>query len=111
MANDDLWNTCTCGREFATVDGFAAHKVSLHDAEPDPVENKINDDKIRAELDEAAAKNGTMANGSYPINNQTQANSAWKLRNHSKDYSEAAVVAHIRRRVKALGLTMPSSAS
>lgn len=50
MANEDLWNTCTCGREFATVDGFAAHKVSLHDAEPDPVENKINDDKIRAEL-------------------------------------------------------------
>lgn len=46
---DDLWSKCTCGREFATKDGFAAHKVSLHDAEPDPAENKVNDDEIRRE--------------------------------------------------------------
>jgi len=34
---------CTCGRLFATEDGFHAHFVSLHDAEPDPVENAKND--------------------------------------------------------------------
>lgn len=47
MASEDLFKTCTCGREFATKDGFDAHKVSLHDAEPDPEQNKINDDEIR----------------------------------------------------------------
>lgn len=111
------WKTCTCGRDFATEDGFEAHKVSLHDAEPDPVENKINDDKIRAELDaardfsagerkKAASAGAAMADGSYPIKNQADANNAWKLRNNGKK-SEAAVVAHIRKRVKALGLKMP----
>ena len=63
-------------------------------------------------LQQAASRKlseGTMPNGSYPIRNQHQANSAWKLRAHSKDYSEAQVVAHIRQRVAALGLKMPTS--
>lgn len=51
-----------------------------------------------------------MANGSYPISDQHSANSAWKLRNHSKEYSEAQVVAHIRAAVAKLGLTMPKNA-
>lgn len=45
-----VFTTCSCGRDFATKYGYEAHKISLHDAEPDPVENKKNDDKIRAEL-------------------------------------------------------------
>lgn len=131
MANDDLWNMCSCGREFATVEGFAAHKVSLHDAEPNPIENKVNDDKIRAEEDiafrqyyrqlldfardfsadqrkKAADSGAAMSDGSYPIKNQSDANNAWKLRNNGKA-SSAAVVAHIRKRVKTLGLKMPGT--
>jgi hypothetical protein len=111
-ANFEDWaaEKCTCGRLFATPDGYQAHFVALHDAEPDPVENAKND----AELQDAAAQvkkgdrdKGGMSDGSYPITNQAQANSAWKLRGHSKNHSEAEVVAHIRRRVKALGLKMP----
>lgn len=52
-----VFDTCTCGRQFATADGYTAHKISLHDAEPDPAENKINDDEIRAELKMAGASN------------------------------------------------------
>lgn len=48
-----------------------------------------------------------MANGSYPITTQHEADAAWKLRGRSKDYSEAQVVAHIRAMVKKHGLTMP----
>lgn len=58
--------------------------------------------------DKAKKPEGTMKNGSYPITNQRQANSAWKLRGRSDEYSEAQVVAHIRRRVKALGLNDPT---
>jgi hypothetical protein len=116
-----VFTTCTCGRQFATKDGFEAHKISLHDAEPDPVQNKINDDKIRAELDaarsfsaaerkKAASSGAAMADGSYPINSQADANNAWKLRNNGKASPEA-VVAHIRKRVKALGLKMPGESS
>lgn len=104
---------CTCGRLFATTDGYEAHFVSLHDAEPDPVENAKNDAQILA--DSAAVvhpgdreKSG-LPDGSYPIMNQAQAESAWKLRGRSKNHSEAEVVAHIRSRVKALGLKMPGS--
>lgn len=63
-------------------------------------------------LQQAASRKlaeGTMPNGSYPIRNQHQADSAWNLRGHSKDYSEAQVVAHIRQRVSALGLKMPTN--
>lgn len=56
---------------------------------------------------EKAAEAKRMANGSYPISDQHSANSAWKLRNHSKDYSEAQVVAHIRAACKSLGLHFP----
>lgn len=42
-----VFTTCSCGRQFATEDGYDAHKISLHDAEPDPAENKKNDDEIR----------------------------------------------------------------
>lgn len=42
-----LFVPCGCGRDFATEDGFFAHLISLHEAEPDPEQNKINDDKIR----------------------------------------------------------------
>ena len=51
----------------------------------------------------------TMPNGSYPIRNQHQADSAWKLRGHSKDYSAAEVVAHIRAQVAKHGLSMPTN--
>lgn len=50
---------------------------------------------------------GTMKNGSYPINNQHEADAAWDLRGRSKSYSEAAVVRHIENRVRKLGLKNP----
>lgn len=105
--------TCSCGRPFATKDGYDAHFVALHDAEPDPVENAKNDaeilDDTAVKVTAADRKNGGMSDGSYPITNQAQADSAWKLRNNSKNHSEAEVIAHIRSRVKALGLKMPGS--
>jgi hypothetical protein len=52
----------------------------------------------------------TMGNGTYPISDQHSADSAWKLRGRSKDYTEAQVVGHIRVAVKKLGLTMPGEA-
>lgn len=47
----------------------------------------------------------------YPISDQKSANSAWKLRSHGKGVSEAAVVAHIRRACKALGLKFPGDSA
>lgn len=102
--------TCSCGRLFATKDGYQAHFVALHDAEPNPQENIKNDAAIQdaaAEVKPGDRKKGGMSDGSYPITNQAQANSAWKLRNNSKNHSEASVVAHIRRRCAALGLKFP----
>lgn len=58
--------------------------------------------------DAAASKlKGTLPNGSYPITNQHEADSAWKLRNNSKQYTSADVINHIRSRVQTLGLKMP----
>ncbi len=73
----------------------------------------------KAKLKEAAAdrtetstygggdKTMTMPDGSYPIKDQKSANSAWKLRNHSKTYSAAQVKAHIARAVAKRGLKHP----
>lgn len=61
----------------------------------------------QSDRDKSAGR-GTMPNGSYPVNNQTEANSAYRLRGKSKDYTEAQVVRHIRSRVKSLGLKDPS---
>lgn len=102
--------TCSCGRLFATKDGYQAHFVALHDAEPNAEENIKNDQSLQdaaAEVKKGDREKGGMSDGSYPITNQAQANSAWKLRNNSKNHSEASVVAHIRRRCKALGLKFP----
>lgn len=38
--------TCACGRLFATQDGYQAHFVSLHDAEPNAAENIKNDARL-----------------------------------------------------------------
>jgi hypothetical protein len=48
---------------------------------------------------------GTMADGSYPINNADQLKAAVHLVGRSKEHSEAEVKAHIIKRAKALGLT------
>lgn len=56
---------------------------------------------------DAAAEPITMSDGKYPIASQSDANDAWKLRNNSKNHSEAEVVAHIRRACKKLGLKFP----
>jgi hypothetical protein len=50
---------------------------------------------------------GTMPNGSFPINNQHQANAAWGLRGHSSTYSKSEIEHHIEQRVKELGLKDP----
>ena len=63
---------------------------------------------VSAERRKAAKKNGdTMPDGSYPITNQSQANKAWNLRNHSKTYSEQQIVSHIRSQCKKHDLKMP----
>jgi hypothetical protein len=50
---------------------------------------------------------GTMPNGSFPINNQHQANAAWRLRGRSGTYSKVEIEHHIEQRVKELGLKHP----
>lgn len=63
---------------------------------------------------QAAAKqrlNGSMPDSSYPIKDQHSADSAWKLRGRSGNYSEAQIVNHVRERVQALGLKMPGGKS
>jgi hypothetical protein len=62
-----------------------------------------------AERTKAKEAGDAFPDGSYPITNQEQANNAWKLRNNSKNHSEASVVAHIRAMVKKHGLTMPGT--
>ena len=52
-------------------------------------------------------KTMAMPDGSYPIKDQRSAESAWKLRNNSKTWSEAQVKAHIGRAVVKLGLKHP----
>jgi hypothetical protein len=54
------------------------------------------------------AKPLTMHDGGYPIGSQSDADSAWKLRRHSKNHSEEDVKAHISRAVTKLGLKHPA---
>lgn len=73
---------------------------------------KLKERDFSAKQRKSAKKSGAaMSDGSYPIYNQEDANNAWKLRGKSKNHSESSVVAHIRKRVKALGLKMPGSDS
>jgi hypothetical protein len=73
---------------------------------------KLTERDFNAKQRKAAKKSGAaMDDGSYPIYNQEDADNAWELRGRSKNHSEAAVVAHIRSRVKTLGLKMPGSDS
>lgn len=58
---------------------------------------------------QAAEDGAALSDGTYPIYNQEDADNAWELRNNSKSHSAASVVAHIRKRVDALGLKMPGS--
>lgn len=61
-----------------------------------------------ADARRAAARSGAaMPDGSFPIYSQTDAQKAWDLRN-SSNHPADSVVAHIRSRVKALGLSMPA---
>jgi HK97 family phage prohead protease len=57
-----------------------------------------------AEEKKAAAKTGhAMPNGSYKIENTTDLSNAIGLVGHSKDYSKEQVMAHIKKRARALG--------
>lgn len=59
----------------------------------------------------AGAKSGAaLPNGSFRIDNQADADNAAGLRGNGRT-PEATVVAHIRKRVKALGLKMPAGMS
>jgi hypothetical protein len=64
---------------------------------------KVHRDAAIAKLKDATIK------GKYPITDQHSADSAWKLRHNSTTVSPAEVVAHIKERVAALGLTMPKN--
>lgn len=70
-------------------------------------EDELEESVSQAERDEAVRSGDAFPDGKYPIRTQKQANNAWKLRNNSKDHSEASVVAHIRKQVKKHGLEMP----
>lgn len=56
---------------------------------------------------EAKSEGDTMPDGSYPITNQSQLESALHLAGHSKTYSKSQVMAHIRRQARKHGLSMP----
>jgi hypothetical protein len=61
---------------------------------------------ISAAEREAAAKRGhAMPDGSFPIRNRTELESAIKLNGSSKTYSRGRIRAHIKRRAAALGLS------
>lgn len=62
-----------------------------------------------AQRKKARSDGDTMPDGTYPITTQTQANNAWNLRNNSKKFGEAAIVAHIKRQVAKYKLTMPGA--
>lgn len=62
--------------------------------------------KYDAEQTRAMAKKGqALPDGSYPIKDRADLDSAIKLRNHSKSYSAATVHKHIVKRAKAIGAT------
>lgn len=62
-----------------------------------------------AEQRRSAAKSGAaLSDGSYPIYTQKDADNAAKLVGHG-NAADSTIIAHIRKRVKALGLTMPAS--
>lgn len=72
-------------------------------------------DRVKASFDAAvervlaARQPIRMSDGKYPILTQQDVQDAWDLRNHSTTHSEAEVVAHIRKAVATLGLTMPKN--
>lgn len=53
----------------------------------------------------AASAGAAMPDGSFPIRNQAELESAIKMRGQSKTYSKAQIEAHIRKRAAALDLT------
>ena len=63
--------------------------------------NPLSADNRKKAADSGAA----MPDGSYPIRNQQELESAIRLRGNSKKYSKAQIEAHIRKRAAALGLT------
>lgn len=58
--------------------------------------------------DKAASSGAAMKDGSFPIYNRKDLKNAIKLAGHSK-HGKAAAMAHIRKRAKALGLSMNES--
>jgi hypothetical protein len=58
---------------------------------------------------EAKSDGDTMPDGSYPITNQSQLDSAVHLAGHSKTYSKDKVMAHIRRQARKHGLSLPGA--
>jgi hypothetical protein len=73
--------------------------------------NPRKDDELEESVSAASRKSAqdsgdTMADGKYPIRNQSEADKAWNLRNNG-DADESSVVAHIRKQVKKHGLDMP----
>lgn len=80
-------------------------------ASSQPQLQRATDDRELQERDFSAKvrkKAGMKGTGAYPIVDQDSANRAWDLRNNGRA-SEEEVVAHIRAKVKQLGLKMPSS--
>ena len=83
-------------------------EVTIRTQTQDVAENvEPRKDYTQAERDKAAKEGAALSDGSFPIYSQADAENAWRLRNNG-DHAEASVVAHIKKRVKALGLKMPS---
>ena len=59
------------------------------------------------ERQDAATSGAAMSDGSFPIYNQKDLENAWGLRGNS-DHPKASVVAHIKSRAQALGLSVPA---
>ena len=86
-------------------------------ASAEPQLQRGTDDELRErdysskQRKKAAKEGAALPDGSFPIYNQEDADNAWGLRGHNENHSEATIIAHIRKRVKALGLKMPGSDS
>jgi hypothetical protein len=70
---------------------------------------ELTEREFKASARKKAAKEGAaMSDGSFPIYNRKDLKNAIKLAGHSK-HGKSAAMAHIRKRAKALGISMTES--